>query len=138
MDIYYPGEVSRCSCTLVRGPHAVMLGNNLENELGASVHMHTHKCTTHTPACTHTHTRSLLLFIHLPSLTRQKVRLRTAPLSNRRTTCLNTGGVLADTILNLVYGASVHTVKHACFFCHTPHSHADSHALFLAGTLQPC
>lgn len=142
--IYYPGEVSRCSRILVRGPHAVMLGYNLENELGASVHVHTHKCThTHTCVYTraHTHTRThtfallILLFIHLPSLTRRKGRLRTAQLNNRRTTCVNTGRVLADTILNFTLGAFLPHCKACFFFCHTPHSHAHSHALFLTGTL---
>lgn len=116
-----------------------MLGDNLENELGASVHVHTHRCacTTHLRAhtcaqTTDTNTLLIGLFIHLPGLAGRKGRLRTARLNTRRTTCLNAGGALAHTILNFgLWGFLPHCK--ACLFslCHTPHSHAHSHARFL-------
>lgn len=83
------------------------------------MHMHTH-LRAHLCAQTHIHKCSLYitlhLFIYLPNLTRRKGRLRTASLNNRRTTCLNTGGVLADTILNFSLWGFLPHCKACLFF----------------------
>ena len=64
-------------------------------------------------AYTHSHTNVLftLLFIHQPIPTRQKDRLRTAWLSNNKTTCLNIGRVITDTIPNFSLQGFLNTLE---------------------------
>ena len=141
VDIHYPVQVSRYSCTLVRAGPAVIQGYSLENDLGASkcmrVHMytpaqtHTHALThtlTHTHTHTHTHTQcSLPLTLHSLAKSNQG-RRKMAWLSNSRTTCLNVGGVITDTTPNFsLWGFLPHLKACVVFLCHTPHSHAHSH-----------
>lgn len=108
--------------------------------------MHACVCTsTQVCLCTCTHTLTytnvlfILLFIHQPIPARQKGRLRTAWLSNNKTTCLNIGRVITDTIPNFSLWGFLNTLESILGF---PLFHASFtrtfSGLFLAGILQPC
>ena len=108
--------------------------------------MHACVCTsTQVCLCTCTHTLTYtnvlftLLFIHQPIPTRQKGRLRTAWLSNNKTTCLNIGRVITDTIPNFSLWGFLNILESILGF---PLFHASFtrtfSGLFLAGILQPC
>ena len=74
----------------------------------SSVPVHMHTCT-HTHTHTHTNILFTLLFIHQPIPTRQKGRLRIAWLN--KTTCLNIGRVITDTIPNFSLWGFLNTLE---------------------------
>lgn len=140
----YPVDMSRCSWTPVRACHALMQGSDLENDLGAPKCVHVCvqalKCArAHAHTHSHTNVLFILLFIHQPIPTRQKGRLRIAWLNNNRTTCLNIGRVITDTIPNFSLWGFLNTLESTLGF---PLFHASFtrtfSGLFLAGILQPC